>query len=283
MSAHEGFPLSGSALASHPDFAKLALALQAPQAALRARFNAAILDLLLLGALSQALAPSLAPGADAATRAGLFLAFQFVYFFLLELWRGQTIGKRVFHVRVASADGHPASTGQIATRNALRVFDTLPYLYASGLFSLTRTGPARRQRLGDMAARTTVVLEPDAKGLPTPGWLLPAMTLVATVLSTLIVILAVKAGDAGGSWSSARGANLRAGFVAGCEHGRADLVATCECVFARITSLPAYDTPDRFETLVPTARRALADGSVNELPPELLAAGRSCVAASGAR
>ncbi|HEX5224597.1 MAG TPA: RDD family protein [Solirubrobacteraceae bacterium] len=176
---------------AHPDLARLTHVLQAPQAALRARLNAVILDLVLVGIASQLLAPALAGRGDAAGRTVVFLALEFSYFFLYELRRGQTIGKRVFHVRVVTLDGSPATARQIALRNALRIFDALPLLYASGLISLWRTGPARRQRLGDVAARTTVVLEPGAPSLRTPGWMLPTLTALATVLSLAIVIPAL--------------------------------------------------------------------------------------------
>ena len=42
MSSGEGFTLSGRSLADHPEFAKLTAALQAPQAAVRARLNAVV-------------------------------------------------------------------------------------------------------------------------------------------------------------------------------------------------------------------------------------------------
>jgi uncharacterized RDD family membrane protein YckC len=186
-----GFAVSLDALAAHPDFDRLATVLQAPQAALRARVNAVILDLILLGIASQLVAPALTSKRDVSGRALVFLAREFAYLFVFELRSGQTIGKRIFHVRVVTADGSPATVRQIALRNALRIFDSLPFFYASGLISLIRTGPARRQRIGDVAARTTVVLDPGGKALRTPSWLLPALTLLATVLSLAIIIPAL--------------------------------------------------------------------------------------------
>jgi uncharacterized RDD family membrane protein YckC len=176
------------ALANHPDLSRLSSRLQAPQDAIRSRLNAVALDLILLGFVSQLLAGAMSGSASSSTRAGIFLAVEFAYFFVCELKSGQTIGKRMFHVRVTSATGAPATAGQIALRNVLRIADSLPFLYASGLISMIRTGPGRRQRIGDVAAGTVVLLEPGAKPLRTPRWLLPALALLATVISLAIVI-----------------------------------------------------------------------------------------------
>ena len=188
-----GGTLAADALADHPDLARLSSALQAPQAAIRARLNAVILDLILLGFLSQLLAGATTSGASSSTRALVFLVVQFSYFFIWELRSGQTIGKRMFHVRVTSSTGAPVTARQVALRNVLRLVDAMPFLYASGLVSLIRTGPGRRQRIGDVAAGTTVVLDPGAKALPTPRWLLPALTILATFVSLAIVIPILKA------------------------------------------------------------------------------------------
>jgi uncharacterized RDD family membrane protein YckC len=181
-----GAVLEGEALESHPDFARLTAARQAPQAALCARLNAIVLDLVAIGAVSQAIAAI--AGSSLSGRTLIFLAIEFVYFFACELASGRTLGKRVFHVRVVTASGAHATAGQIALRNILRVVDVLPLLYASGLISMIRTGPARRQRIGDVAARTTVVLDEHGKALRTPRWLLPVLTLLATFLSLAVVI-----------------------------------------------------------------------------------------------
>jgi uncharacterized RDD family membrane protein YckC len=188
-----GASLAAEALANHPDLARLSSALQAPQAAIRARLNAVILDLILLGFLSQLIAGAMTYGARSSTRALVFLGVQFAYFFIWELRSGQTIGKRIFHVRVTTTTGAPATAAQVATRNVLRLVDALPFLYASGLISLIRTGPGRRQRIGDVAAGTTVILDPGAKALNTPRWLLPALTILATFLSIAIIVPILKA------------------------------------------------------------------------------------------
>src|SRR5579884_3408422 len=68
-----------------------------------------------------------------------------VYHFILESRDGQTIGKRRYGVRVVAVDGRPASPKAVAIRSVLRVVDQLPTCYLSGLISMVRTGPARRQ------------------------------------------------------------------------------------------------------------------------------------------
>jgi len=154
-----------------------------PDAAVRARLNAAVIDALLIGASTRALLSVLSLSTSAGGALLLILGLQFLYFFALELRSGQTIGKRVMHVRVVSLDGSPATMRMCAIRNAMRIFDALPLLYASGLLSLMRTGRSRRQRNGDVVAHTTVIVDRGGKLLRTPRWLLPITTVLATVLS----------------------------------------------------------------------------------------------------
>lgn len=206
MTAQSGSPIpgsttaaapSGDTLVDHPDLARLSAVLTAPQVAVRARLNAIILDLLLLTLAS--LPVAISASTSSSGRALVFLVVEFAYFFALELRGGRTIGKRVFHVRVVAENGAPATARQIAFRNALRPVDALPFLYASGLISMIRTGPGRRQRIGDVAAGTTVVLDAGGKPLQTPSWLLPALTLLATLLSLAVVITVLsKTGDGAG-------------------------------------------------------------------------------------
>jgi hypothetical protein len=107
---------------------------------------------------------------------------------------------------VTSEGGAPATARQVAVRNVLRLVDSLPFLYASELISMIRTGPGRRQRIGDVAARTVVVLDPGGKPLRTPRALLPALTLLATLISLAIVIPVLNAtGSSGASNTPAEG------------------------------------------------------------------------------
>lgn len=84
------------------------------------------------------------------------------------LWRGQTIGKKMFGLRVMDERGLKLRPAQVIVRNLMRAVDALPVFYAVGgvvsLFS------ARAQRLGDLAAGTVVVRSvksapPDVAGV----------------------------------------------------------------------------------------------------------------------
>jgi uncharacterized RDD family membrane protein YckC len=85
----------------------------------------------------------------------LYFVVSIGYGILLEWrWRGQTLGKRVFGLRVIDAYGLRLQFPQIALRNLLRPIDSLPFFYLVGGVSAlsTRWG----QRLGDLAANTVV-------------------------------------------------------------------------------------------------------------------------------
>src|SRR6266568_119037 len=87
-----------------------------------------------------------------------FVALALLYYFILEAVSGQTVGKRVLGLRVSRA-GERAPVGAVAVRTMLRVVDGLPVLYLVGFITMMATG-ARRQRVGDLAAGTSVVRTP---------------------------------------------------------------------------------------------------------------------------
>ena len=90
----------------------------------------------------------------------VFFAAQIGYGFFCEwLWRGQTIGKRLFRLRVMDAGGMRLQFSQIVIRNLLRFVDMLPAFYLVG--GLTTLLNARTQRLGDLAANTIVIRTPQ--------------------------------------------------------------------------------------------------------------------------
>jgi uncharacterized RDD family membrane protein YckC len=89
----------------------------------------------------------------------LTFAVAWSYFILLEwLGNGQTIGKRIFGLRVIADDGSPAGFTAVLVRNLLRVVDFLPGFYGLGLLAIVVS--SRSQRLGDLAAGTFVVRAP---------------------------------------------------------------------------------------------------------------------------
>jgi len=94
---------------------------------------------------------------------GLFVVATLVvgwsYFVVLEwLWEGRTLGKRIFGMRVITADGSPASFIAVLIRNLVRIVDFLPAFYGLGLLAIVVS--SRSQRLGDLAAGTFVVRAP---------------------------------------------------------------------------------------------------------------------------
>jgi uncharacterized RDD family membrane protein YckC len=74
------------------------------------------------------------------------------------LWRGQTVGKRVFRLRVVDAQGLRLQFNQIVLRNLLRFVDSLPFCYLIG--GVVSVLSRRCQRLGDIAANTVVIRVP---------------------------------------------------------------------------------------------------------------------------
>jgi uncharacterized RDD family membrane protein YckC len=83
-------------------------------------------------------------------------AIGFAYGALLEgLWNGQTIGKRLFHLRVIDQTGLPLRIEQAWVRNLMRVFDALPLAYLVGGISVMSS--PLLQRFGDRVAGTLVV------------------------------------------------------------------------------------------------------------------------------
>ncbi|HEV8229597.1 MAG TPA: RDD family protein [Candidatus Limnocylindria bacterium] len=92
---------------------------------------------------------------------GVLLTFTIAwgYFILFEwLGNGQTLGKRIFGLRVIADDGAPAGFTAVLVRNLVRVVDFLPGFYGFGLVSIVLS--PKSQRLGDLAAGTFVVRAP---------------------------------------------------------------------------------------------------------------------------
>lgn len=73
-------------------------------------------------------------------------------------WRGQTVGKRLLRLRVVDVEGMRLQFNQIVVRNLLRFVDALPAFYFVG--GLTCWLNPKCQRLGDIAANTTVIRAP---------------------------------------------------------------------------------------------------------------------------
>jgi len=121
----------------------------------------------------------------ALTVVAIFLVQSF-YFVVFELrWQGATPGKRWQRLRVVSRDGGPLTAGMVFARNVTRQVElTIPLTVLFFPRSLTPGAPewgavfglfwvvvllcfpllnAQRMRLGDLAAGTVVIAEPEAE------------------------------------------------------------------------------------------------------------------------
>ena len=138
-------------------------ATKAPTQVLGRRTVAIILDGFVLLAIYVLIAATLGDidttdGVQASTGTGgtlLFLLVGFLYFCLLEGGPGQTVGKVIMGIRVQMADGSPSAYGPAAIRTLMRLIDGL-FVYFVGWIAAMASGP-RRQRLGDMLGKTSVV------------------------------------------------------------------------------------------------------------------------------
>jgi uncharacterized RDD family membrane protein YckC len=148
------------------------------------RIGAAVIDLgivvvlaLLVGGI---VGNDVASGAPTSARYGaldrlLILCLAFGYYWGTEAIWAQTLGKRVLAIRVERVDGTKAGAGATFLRTLLRIVDGLPGIafygiYVVGLIAVVATG-TRRQRLGDLAAKTRVVAvgaQPDEPEAPPP-------------------------------------------------------------------------------------------------------------------
>jgi uncharacterized RDD family membrane protein YckC len=90
-----------------------------------------------------------------------YLVVSVGYAIVLEWrWSGQTLGKRLLHLRVMDEQGLPLRLSQVVVRNLLRLLDALPAAYLVG--GVAAIVSAKAQRVGDIAAATIVVHEPPA-------------------------------------------------------------------------------------------------------------------------
>jgi uncharacterized RDD family membrane protein YckC len=127
------------------------------QARLRRRLLALIIDgLVCIPLILPCLFVTSLLGVSRAGIGFLYLAACLLYFFLLELRTGQTVGKRLAGLRVVRVDGNPVDVMGIGARTGLRLIDGIPGIPLVGALSMTLTGE-RRRRIGDLGGRTMVV------------------------------------------------------------------------------------------------------------------------------
>ena len=95
------------------------------------------------------------------------LAVYVAYCILFEALRGATPGKLLARCRVVSEDGERCTFGAIVVRNVLRCVEFFPgFTFAPMLILVLLTH--KRQRLGDMVARSVVVESTDPQTEPRP-------------------------------------------------------------------------------------------------------------------
>jgi uncharacterized RDD family membrane protein YckC len=88
----------------------------------------------------------------------MLIHFAVVWFYHVVcecFFKGQSIGKRIFGIRVVMSNGAPVKAGASFARNLLRSADAFMFLYLAGLLSLCLSRGFRR--IGDWAADTLVV------------------------------------------------------------------------------------------------------------------------------
>jgi uncharacterized RDD family membrane protein YckC len=87
----------------------------------------------------------------------VFLPVLFYHLINETLLAGQSIGKKVFNLRVISLDGNPPTMSQYLIRWFMRTIDMGTTFYVGGILCVALTKHA--QRIGDKVAGTTVVTQ----------------------------------------------------------------------------------------------------------------------------
>jgi uncharacterized RDD family membrane protein YckC len=211
-------------------------------AAIRWRIGAAVIDSVVVGGLYLLVCLLLHWRAYTIGHVPAIVVIDVLYHLVLESRNGQTIGKRRYGLRVVTLHGEAPSPKAILVRSVLRSIDQLPLWYASGLINVVRTGPRRRQRIGDVVAGTTVIAaEGRSAQRGTPGWYLPAATLAATAMSLLFVYGLTQVGN------RPLDATQTAGWVAGCAR-TAGGVVDCQCVLTQLQAA-GYNTLNQIRDL----------------------------------
>ena len=129
------------------------------------RFFAWFIDLFCIGVLASTLGTLL--GLFGLISPNIALALSVLGYFFISIgygiffewaWRGQTVGKKLFRLRVVDAAGMRLQFDQVVTRNLLRFVDMLPAFYFVG--GVACWVNRKCQRLGDVAANTIVIRSP---------------------------------------------------------------------------------------------------------------------------
>lgn len=84
----------------------------------------------------------------------LYFIVVFGYYIVTEWYWRATVGKKALGLKVV-ADSGGLTLGAVFIRNILRIIDSLPIFYLVGF--IVAAARADRKRIGDLAAKTSVV------------------------------------------------------------------------------------------------------------------------------
>ena len=139
------------------------LARNYPKGLLVRRWVGAWVDLIVLG--SFLLIPDVVLGNERYQQTVvLWLALLVLYFPLSEGLAGRTLGKVITGTKVVTAGGENPGVLRAAVRTLTRVLEVNPFLLGGLPAGIAVLSSQHHQRLGDMAARTYVVLVRDLPG-----------------------------------------------------------------------------------------------------------------------
>lgn len=85
------------------------------------------------------------------------LAFSIVVFILIPILTQSSIGQRLFKLRVSNTEGKTASAIQHIVRGVIGLIDLVPFVIPGLLGWIVASRGGQKQRIGDLAAGTTVV------------------------------------------------------------------------------------------------------------------------------
>ena len=119
----------------------------------------------------------------------MFLCLPFAYFIFLEggIGKGQTVGKRLLHIKVIKENGEPPSYFQSFTRTFTRFLDLYFIYHIIGLAVACLT--ERRQRVGDLLAKTLVVREDVTD--PPRSKAEKKSTLIVVLLAVIVIFMVI--------------------------------------------------------------------------------------------
>ncbi len=87
----------------------------------------------------------------------IYLIFAIPYHTYMEYKFSQTLGKRLFKLKVELDNGSPCTLEAAIVRNVLRAVDIVPIFYIVGVLFILLT--VDKKRIGDILAHTIVVKE----------------------------------------------------------------------------------------------------------------------------